>query len=332
MTVWLLPIEPFNERYTSDWRRWWPADLASCGLRVQVLDGASNVGERSGGEWLDPVATWEWKGTQVAELARHWHAVRDGDVVLSLDGWGPATTAALYMRATTGRKVRIAIYLHAGAFDPHDYLARTGCSQWALHVERGWVHGVDLVLVGSEHAADLVRRHLWPGAPLAVVGVPVKQGELIKYSLPWEQRERLVVFPHRLAPEKGVHEWEQLVAAYRLRFPADNAVFIRSRDVYTDKASLYRLLGSARAVVSFARQETFGIVMQEGAALGAHPLAPRRLSYPEVMRGAGLLFDSLAEAVEQLHQLLNRNTSAPWDGYHEQAVHRAAHVIVERNE
>lgn len=329
MKVWLLPIEPFEERYTSDWHRWWPTELRECGLQVEVVDGHSDAGERTAGEWLDPVATWRWKGEQVARLAERWSEVKDGDVVLSLDGWGPATTAALYMRATTGKKVKVVIYLHAGAFDPHDYLSRVGCADWALHVERGWVHGADLILVGSEHAADLIRRHLWAGARVAVVGVPIHRSELEAHAVPWNERRRLVVFPHRIAPEKGIDEWTELQAAYRKARPADTMVeFVRSRDVYTDKASLYDLLGKARVVVSFAKQETFGIVMQEGVALGAHPLVPRRLSYPEVMRGAGRLFDSIPEAVSQLRFLLDATAPATWDCYHEQAVQRAAHAIM----
>lgn len=327
MRVWLLPIEPFEERYTADWLRWWPEDLRSCGMDVEVVLGTDGAGERSAGEWLDPTATWQWKGTQLAALASRWHEVRDGDVVLCLDAWGPATTAALYMRATTGKRVKVVGFMHAGCFDPHDYLPRVGMAPWALHVERGWAHGLDLVLCGSEHAADLLRRHLWPGVRCAVVGVPVKAGEIAQHRVPWSARASLVLFPHRLAPEKGLEDWNALVAQYEQVWGKDAATFVRTRDVYTDKAGLYDWLGRAKVVVSCARQETFGIVMQEGVALGAHPLAPARLSYPEVMRGEGGLYHSITEAVQWLHSLLHRPDPATWDGHHELAVHRAAAAI-----
>jgi hypothetical protein len=38
--------------------------------------------------------------------------------------------------------------------------------------------------------------------------------------------------------------------------------------------------------VSTARQENFGLSMLEAACAGAHPLAPRALSYPEVFPAA----------------------------------------------
>jgi glycosyltransferase involved in cell wall biosynthesis len=326
--VWLLPIEPFEERYTADWMRWWPDDLRADGWEVEVVMGGPPPGERQGGEWLDPTATWQWKGRQVAQLAASWADVRDGDVVLALDGWGPATTAALYMRATTGKRVHVVGFHHAGCWDPHDFLPRRGMAPWGLHVERGWAVGSDLLLVGSHHAAGLIRQHLTPQARLAVVGVPVKADGLQAHRTPWHQRPPLVVFPHRLAPEKDPDAWEALVATYRQRY-GDTAQFVRSRDVYSDKASLYDLLGRARVVVSTAWQETFGIVMQEAVALGAQPLAPRRLSYPEVMRGQGGLYDSISDAADQLHQLLRRVEPAAWDGWHEDAVLRASAAIRE---
>lgn len=330
MRVWLLPIEPFGERYTADWIRWWPADLQSAGLDVQplVLGGSPDEWqERRAGEWLDPTATWQWKGAQVAALASVWNEIRDGDVILSLDAWGPATTAALYMRATTGKRVKVAGFWHAGCWDPHDYLSRVGMAPWGLDVERGWARGCDLLLVGSEWAANLVRSHLCASPRIAVVGCPVKAGELTSYAKPWEQRDRLVLFPHRLAPEKGLREWQLIESQYRSSYPDENVQFMRTRDHYTDKRSLYEMLGRARVVVSCAKQETFGIVMQEGVALGAHPLSPRRLSYPEVQRGQGALYESISEAVDQLHQLVNMDHQAGWDGWHEDAIFRAADAL-----
>lgn len=327
MKVWLLPIEPFEERYTADWLRWWPQDLRAAGLDVEVVCGTDGAGERKAGEWLDPCATWVWKGTQTAALAACWSRIEDGDVILSLDGWGPATTAALYMRATTGKQVRVVVFMHAGAFDPHDFLTRSGCSPWALHVERGWVTGADLVLCGSEHACDLMRRHLWAGVRCAPVGYPIKQHELARFSTPWNERAPLVLFPHRLAPEKGLNEWDEIVRVYGERYPDKSVQFVRSRDVYTGKDSLYEWMGRSRVVVSCARQETFGIAMQEAVALGAHPVCPDRLCYSEVMRGAGSLYRSISEAVDQIHAALSADNPAPWDGWHDVAVARAAHAL-----
>ncbi len=50
-----------------------------------------------------------------------------------------------------------------------------------------------------------------------------------------------------------------------------------------DRAEYVGVLARADVVVSTARQENFGISLVEAAYAGAHPLAPLRLSYPEVL-------------------------------------------------
>ncbi len=49
-----------------------------------------------------------------------------------------------------------------------------------------------------------------------------------------------------------------------------------------DRAKYLELLARSDVVVSCALHETFGISMIEAAFAGAHPLAPKRLSYPEI--------------------------------------------------
>ncbi len=49
-----------------------------------------------------------------------------------------------------------------------------------------------------------------------------------------------------------------------------------------DRGKYLELLGKSDYVVSTANHETFGLGMVEAAYAGAHPLAPNRLSYPEV--------------------------------------------------
>lgn len=329
MKIWLLPIEPFEERYTEQWYRWWPQDLREAGFEVALVGGIS-AGERRGGEFLDPVDTWKWKGEQVAALARVWHEIDDGDWVLTLDGWGPATTAAAYMRATTANKPMLAAFFHAGSYDPNDFLARCGCRPWALHIENGWMRAVDLVLVGSEYHRQLLMATFGDfSAHVAVVGLPIKRDDIAQgvQVIPWREREKLVVFPHRLAPEKQPEQFAELQQIFERKHGAV-ATWIRARDVCKTKREYYQLLARARVVVSTALQETFGIAMQEGIALGAWAVAPNRLCYAETLRGNGLLFDTLDEAAEQVVSLLERECGPSWDGYHENAIFRAARAMM----
>ena len=351
LRVHLLPIEPFEERYTAQWRRWWPAELQAAGAEVLVHDGDADAArERTGGEFLDPADTWIWKGSQVAAFARAFRLglVQDGDWVLSLDGWGPATEAAAYLRETTGRRIRLATFFHAGSYDPHDFLARAGCRRWALDVERGWMRAADVILVGSRFHAQLIRDQLFPGIPrgelprIAATGYPIHRAELRALAreagvdaTAWAERPRRVVFPHRLAPEKQPELFDAIRARHAELYPdtAPTTHWLRTRDDWRGKAHYYGLLASARVAVSTALQETFGIAMQEAAALGCYLVAPRRLSYPEVVRpGSGLCYDTLDHAAHLIEAaLLDGRRPSTWDGYHERAIGRAAEVLRARS-
>ena len=241
MTIHLLPIEPFEERYTEQWYRWWPIELRQAGLDVNVIDG-QHVGERVGGEFLDPTATWIWKGSQVSNLAKCWGDIKDGDWILNLDGWGSASTAAAYMKHTTGKDVKIALFMHAGSYDPHDFLARTGCRKWALNVERGWMESANLILLGSHFHERMIKDNLGMSSiRTSVCGVPVHREDILQISTPvvWKERKQIVVFPHRLAPEKAPEEFDIICSIHKSMYPQSHSKtrWLRTRDLYTDKKS-----------------------------------------------------------------------------------------------
>lgn len=327
-TVWLLPIEPFEWRYTADWYRWWPEELRQCGWRVEVIDGGSGYQAIEQGQFLDCVQTWRWKGMQVAALADLWADIAPGDIILNLDGWGPATTAALYMRDTTGKQVKVAAFMHAGTWDPQDFLAQRGLGYWAAQVEAGWAAGLDLILCGSSHAAGLIRVASGLCARIVVTGCPIHCKPLLWAARPWNARPLRVVFPHRLAPEKAPGAFAEISARYASAYPDDAVEWVRTADVVRDKQAYYELLGSSRVAVSTAYQETFGIAMQEAAALGCHLVAPYRLSYPETLRGShDMLYEGLDAAVSAIHSTLHAPCRSAWDGYHEKAILRASRAL-----
>lgn len=340
MTIHLLPIEPFEERYTEQWYRWWKTGLEQEGHTVNIIDGI-DVGERKGGEWLDPTKTWIWKGRQLENLARAFHdqTIKDGDVILSLDMWNPCLTGALYMRDTADIKVKIGAFYHAGASDPNDFLARKGLRKWALNTERGWVKGIDFILCGSDFAGKMLKRNLslhdLEGAEIYPTGYPIYRSEIVKdiNLVPFNKRERIVVFPHRLAPEKQPHLFKVLEHKYKERFGDDGTKFIRTRDVCNNKKEYYQLLAKSKVSISFAKQETFGIAQQEAASLGCWLLNPMCCSYPEVTRGTGIFYEpyDINEVVVKLKVLLDKSQECPYSDYNERAIKRASDVITHKS-
>lgn len=116
-----------------------------------------------------------------------------------------------------------------------------------------------------------------------------------------------ILWPHRWEHDKNPEEFfgvlERLAGAgldFRLlvaggRYSRVPAVFDRAKAILSDRIEHWgevkdrgeyaRLLARADIVVSTALHETFGLAMVEAAYAGAHPVAPARLSYPEVIPG-----------------------------------------------
>ena len=83
----------------------------------------------------------------------------------------------------------------------------------------------------------------------------------------------------------------------------------------SDRAAYLRLLCQGDVAVSTARHETFGISLVEAAFAGAHPLAPRALSYPEILPPelhAPCLYEGEADLEARLEALLTGRTAPVW--------------------
>ena len=86
----------------------------------------------------------------------------------------------------------------------------------------------------------------------------------------------LILFPHRVAPEKQVEifrDLKQWLPQYE---------FIVCQEQQLTKNEYHNLLGEAKLVFSANLQETLGISWYEGAIVDAIPMVPDRLSYTEM--------------------------------------------------
>jgi len=86
----------------------------------------------------------------------------------------------------------------------------------------------------------------------------------------------LIVFPHRIAPEKQVEIFRDL----KEHLPQYE--FVVCQDQQLTKNEYHNLLGEAKMVFSCSLQETLGIGCYEGAIVDAIPMVPDRLSYSEM--------------------------------------------------
>lgn len=310
--LWLFPIEPIAERYSAQWLPLWAAELSRLRVSFRLVMGERLTEKIETGQFLDAYDTNYWKATQLAQFAKHMHQsdVKRDDVVLLLDAWNPCIEQLAYMRQGGKVPFKIAGLLHAGTWDLQDYLSQVGCGYWGRKAELAWLRIMDATFVATEfHRSLLVSafdEH--ECGRIEVTGFPLPFQDLSEYTQPWEARRPLVVFPHRLAPEKQPAGFDVVRRIYEQKYGV-NAEWVRSKDVCKDKEAYYRLLGGARCVFSSALQETWGIAMLEGCALGAHPVAPNRLSYPETMPQSAL-YTNFEHAADLIHTALNADEPA----------------------
>ena len=91
-----------------------------------------------------------------------------------------------------------------------------------------------------------------------------------------EEKEDLIVFPHRIAPEKQPEIFRDLAKAL------PKYKWVVCQDEQLTKEEYHAILRKAKMVFSANLQETLGISPYEGALVGAIPMVPDRLSYSEM--------------------------------------------------
>lgn len=279
-----IPIESLEERYSAQWNRQIPKQLKQLGIDHRTIypttwegEGTINVGE-----FLDVFQTHIFKSAQlvsVIRLIQEGH-IKDGDVLFFHDLWFPGIEALFYIRDATGIKFKITGMLHAGTYDPNDFLTRVGMKRWAHHCESAWFSQVDAIFVATVYHKQLVEfANPQYKLPIYVTGLPLYRSGMEFPTEPVE-KENIVVFPHRLAPEKQPEVFRRI--AEHLQDKLKGWQFIFSKEVCKTKAEYYHLLARSKISVSCALQETWGIAMQESVFAGCIPLVPDRLSYAEM--------------------------------------------------
>jgi len=288
--IWIIPIEPLEERYSAQWYRWFDED--ENWKDALFINGKSLTDKIECGSFLDVYSTNHYKASQVMEIAKYLRdgLIKEGDVLFFHDLWFPLEQI-FYMLDGASIDVKVAGFLHAGSYDKNDFLYRKGMSSWALHMERGWLKRVDHVFVFSLFHERLVQQELGPLCNLEVVPFPYRWSDLDQYKS--ETKDIQVVFPHRLDPEKS----PQVIELLRNK----GIEVTVTKEICESKSDYWRILGRSQYAISWAKQETFGIAMAEAAYLGCMPLVPNRLSYPELF-SKNCVFGSIDSMIKTIQE------------------------------
>lgn len=292
MMIFNVPIESLEERYSAQWNLNFPESFKRSGAEFKTIYPTvkRDISKIQRGEFLDAVNTNLFKASQLVEICDLFNekdGVSDGDVFFFHDLWFPGLEMLFYIRDALKINFKICGMIHAGSYDPNDFLYRQGMYRWAKTIEQSWFnHGIDRIFVATRyHKELLMRSRLVNSGKIWVTGFPL--WDLAAITEPTNKRFKdsdLCVFPHRLAPEKQPEKFEELERMLQDKFPFKYRL-LKTKDVCRTKYEYYHMLEKAKVAVSCALQETWGIAQQEAVLRDCLPLVPDRLSYVEMYPG-----------------------------------------------
>ncbi len=297
--IYLVDLEAVETRYTAQWKEHVPKILKEQGHEVHVISGPEDIpSATTPGAFLNFGGTNIYKSRQVEEISRLFCAgrIQSGDHFLFTDAWHPGIINLKYMSELLGIPVKIHALWHAGSYDPHDFLGRLiGKAKWVRNAEKSFFHAIDYNYFATDfHIRMFVENLLEDGYPtenpwfeedyrdLLESGKVVRSGWPMEYMgnilTPYKgiAKRDLILFPHRIAPEKQVAIFKDL-ATHLPQYE-----FVVCQDQQLSKHEYHSLLGEAKLVFSANLQETLGISCYEGAIVDAIPMVPDRLSYTEM--------------------------------------------------
>ena len=291
MAIHIVDIEAVDTRYTKQWKDYLPQQLRrATNENVVVISGGETPQATTPGAFLNFGGTNVYKSNQLEQIGEMFCAgqVKNGDYFLYTDAWNPTVIQLRYMAELLGVDVSIGGLWHAGSYDPQDFLGRLiGDKPWVRNAERSMFDCYDHNFFATQFHIELflqtfknkdnptefqqvnkdkIKRVGWPMEYLAT--------SLDSYkSMP---KEDIILFPHRVAPEKQVEIFRDL----KEQLPQYEFVVCQEKEL--SKNDYHNLLGRAKLVFSANLQETLGISWYEGLLVDTIPMVPDRLSYSEM--------------------------------------------------
>ena len=329
--LYLIDLESVESRYTKQWKTHLPTLLERNGIDVTVIEGPSDIpAATTPGAFLNFGGTNIYKSAQLEQIAKLFceGEIKDGDYFLYTDAWNPTVIQLKYMAELLGIKLRIGGMWHAGSYDPQDFLGRLiGDASWVRKAEMSMYDCYDDNFFATKFHIDLFTNTFWDDDrdidrqllhSIRQVGWPMEYIETDLSEYANLVKEDIILFPHRIAPEKQPEVFDYIAE----QMPEYQ--FIKCQELDLTKPEYHTLLGKAKLVFSANLQETLGISVYEGLAVGAIPMVPDRLSYSEMWSDTfkypsewTMNLDAAKQNIENIksyiRKQMNANTDMQWE-------------------
>jgi hypothetical protein len=299
-TIYLVPIEPIDSRYTKQWYENIPkiigdriTELSLDPWEVVTIDGRGANNVTTTGAFLDFAATNMYKASQVEAVSKLFMngKVKAGDKFLVTDAWNFAITAIRYMSDLLEIPVEIHGIWHAGHYDPTDILGMKMQKDWPPHQERAWYHACDYNWYATNFHRDMFLKNLG----IEETYKAQRSGQPHEYIIPQLEtlkdtpKEDKVIWPHRYNADKQPEIAEELKTDFKMVITAKMGL---------NKEAYYQELASSKIIFSCALHENLGISIMEAVLAGVIPVLPDRCSYAE-MYPAEFLYPSTWTSSEE---------------------------------
>ena len=290
--IYLVDLEAVDTRYTKQWKTHVPELLQrELDEPVTVISGGETPQATTPGAFLNFGGTNVYKSKQLEQIGELFCSgkVKDGDYFLYTDAWNPTVIQLKYMAELLGVNIKIGGLWHAGSYDPEDFLGRLiGNKPWVRHAEKSMYEVFDHNFFASVFHIKMLYSVLTHPKQIVWADEMFSDGKITRTGWPMEYmadtlaphnnvpKRDLILFPHRIAPEKQPEIFRDLKAS----LPQYEFVICQEQEL--TKNQYHNLLGEAKIVFSANLQETLGISWYEGALVDAIPMVPDRLSYTEM--------------------------------------------------
>ena len=274
-----LPQEPLPNRYSADWR-----DIFNYAMIEQNLDATTIAPDWVGPEqgpanWTTLYDSHIYRLEQLTQVIQHISANDEPVTIFLHEGWFPGIEILAMIRTLAKKPIKIVAMMHGGTYDDYDYLTLSGFRTIGSKVESLAFACYDQILVASYHHANMIaNEHPSVVEKIEVVDWPI----MPPVDIAPGTKERLVVWPHRIAPEKAPEQFDQIASLVLAHDEFKDVKFVKTLEVCKTRDQYFDLLKRATVSVSTAYQETFGISMVESVQHGCVPIVPMRCNYSEM--------------------------------------------------
>ena len=290
--IFLVPIEPLDNRYTKQWYDYVPMRLMQefpdCQI-VNVEGYANGYDNPQAGAFFDFAATCEYKASQAKIISQMFQRgdVQPNDIFFFTDAWNHTIHTVRYISELTGIPVKCAGIWHAGWYDPTDILGFTikNCD-WVNHMEKAMYCAYDQNYFGTvQHKQKFFKRHSDMNSltDVAIVcGYPLDYLADIQGLSSFEAKKKMAIFPHRLNDDKAPYIFDYIAKFVREEMGRKDIEFVKTQELGLSKKEYYEKLNEAMLIFSANKHENLGIGTFEAMMLGACPMVPDKLSYKEM--------------------------------------------------